>query len=85
MSYRLVQALQKEAVTVSQSCRVLELSRSGFYDACNRALASPKVCATRLKLQAAFASSGRTYGSRRLRTALAQDGIAIGRYRIAAL
>lgn len=85
MSYRLVQVLQKEAVTVTQSCRVLGLSRSGFYGARSRALATPKVCATSLKLQSAFASSGRTYGSRRLRTALAHDGIAIGRYRIRSL
>jgi transposase InsO family protein len=48
-------------------------------------LATPNVCATGLKLQAAFANSGRTYGSRRLRTALAHDGTAIGRYRIRSL
>lgn len=85
MSHRLVEALQKEAVTVTQSCRVLELSRSGFYGARSRTLAPPTVCATSVKLQAAFAASGRTYGSRRLCTALADNGIAIGRYRIRSL
>lgn len=85
MSHRLVQALQKEAVTVTQSCRVLKLSRSGFYSARTRASAKPNVCVAGLKLQAAFANSGRTYGSRRLRTALAHDSISIGRYRIRSL
>jgi len=85
MSHRLVEALQKEAVTVTQSCRVLELSRSGLCGARSRTLAPPTVCATGVKLQAAFAASGRTYGSRRLCTALADDGIAIGRYRIRSL
>ena len=85
MSHRLVEELQKKAVPVTQSCRVLELSRSGFYGARSRALAVPTVCATSLKLQAAFAGSGRTYGSRRLCSALVKDGIAIGRHRIRSL
>lgn len=85
MSYQLVEELQKKAVTVSQSCRVLEISRSGYYAHRQRALVSPKVCAISVKLQAAFATSGRSYGSRRLCAALVKDGIAIGRYRTRSL
>src|SRR5690606_2898454 len=33
-------------------------------------------------LKATFAASGRTYGSRRLRSALNQTGMAVGRYRV---
>lgn len=85
MSHRLVEELQMKAVTVTQACRVLEISRSGFYGARSRAQIAPTVCATSVKLQAAFAASGRTYGSRRLCSALADKGISIGRYRIRCL
>jgi transposase InsO family protein len=82
MSYTLVEDLQKKAVTVTQSCRVLAISRSGYYAHRQRALATPTVCVASVKLQAAFAASGRSYGSRRLRAALSHDGLAIGRYRV---
>ena len=85
MSYVLVEQLQSKAVPVTQSCRVLQISRSGYYAHRQRALATPTVCATSVKLRAAFAASGRTYGTRRLRTALRQGGMAIGRYRIRGL
>jgi putative transposase len=85
MSYQLVEDLQQKAVSVTQSCRVLQISRSGFYGARSRAQALPTACATSARLQAAFASSGRTYGSRRLCTVLVDGGIAIGRYRIRSL
>lgn len=85
MSHRLVEELQMKAVTVTQACRVLEISRSGFYGARSRAQIAPTVCATSVKLQAAFAASGRTYGSRRLCSALVDKGISIGRYRIRCL
>jgi putative transposase len=85
MSYALVKQLQKKAVPVTQSCRVLQISRSGYYADRQRTLATPKVCVTRVKLRAAFAASGRAYGSRRLRTVLRQDGMVIGRYRIRGL
>jgi putative transposase len=85
MSYQLVEDLQKKAVSVTQSCRVLQVSRSGFYDARSRAQATLTVCATSVKLKTAFACSGYTYGSRRLRTALATQGLAVGRHRIRSL
>lgn len=85
MSHALVEELQQKAVPVTQSCRVLGISRSGFYGARSRAQATPTVCATSVKLKAAFACSGHTYGSRRLRTALVTQGLAIGRHRIRSL
>jgi putative transposase len=33
MSYQLIESLQKKAVSVSQACCTLEVSRSGYYAA----------------------------------------------------
>ena len=79
MSFELVRQLQEKAVAVGQVCRVLAVSRSGYY-AARRRRVKPVVCEVSVKLQAAFAASGRAYGSRRLRTALASRGVAVGRY-----
>ena len=91
MSYQLVEDLQKKAcpqVAVSQSCRVLEVSRSGYYAhqaAHRKRLAEPTLCAQSVHLKAAFAASQKAYGSRRLRTAMAERGLAMGRHRIRTL
>jgi transposase InsO family protein len=89
--YQLVEDLQKKAdpeVAVSQACRILEISRSGYYArlaAHKRRLAEPAVCAQSVHLKAAFAASHRAYGSRRLRTAMAERGLAMGRHRVRTL
>ena len=63
MSYQLVEDLQKKAcpeVAVSQACRVLEVSRSGFYAnavVLKQRVAAPVVCAASVYLKAAFAAS----------------------------
>ena len=85
MSFELVRQLQEKAVAVGQVCRVLQVSRSGYYAARRRSRVKPVVCEVSVQLQAAFAASGRAYGSRRLRTALASRGVAVGRYRIGRL
>ena len=88
MSYQLVEDLQKKAVpatTVSQACRILEVSCSGYYAAARRRRAAPVVCAASVHLRAAFAASGRTYGSRRLRAALHTRGVTMGRHRVRSL
>jgi transposase InsO family protein len=88
MSYQLVEDLHKKAVpavAVSQACRILEVSRSGYYAAAKRRRAAPAACAASVHLKAAFASSGRTYGSRRLRTALRTLGVTMGRHRVRSL
>ena len=81
MSYRLVEQLQKKAVSVSQACRVLQVSQSGYYAAriCSRQ--APVACADSVHLKAAFAASGRAYGRRRLCAALQHQGLSIGRRR----
>ena len=85
MSYQLVENLQEKAVTVSQACRVLEVSRSGYYAAAKRQRTAPKVCAASVHLRAAFAASGRAYGSRRLRAALHMSSVTMGRHRVRSL
>jgi transposase InsO family protein len=85
MNYRLVQQLQEKAVPVQSSCRALTVSRSGYYDAKKRATRPKTICKTTLLLRTAFASSGRSYGSRRLLAALNLQGVSIGRYRVRTL
>jgi transposase InsO family protein len=67
---------------VSASCRVLEVSRSGYYDARQRERHPKKSRALSLNLKSIFADSGRSYGSRRLQHALIAKGLRIGRYRV---
>lgn len=81
MTYRCIHQLQQKA-PVTQLCRLFEVSRSGYYEAQRRMRQPTQVCETRIRLQAAFADSGRSYGSRRLRAALQAQGLSIGRYRV---
>jgi putative transposase len=78
---RLIDELQKKAVPVAQSCRVLGVSRSGFYEARQRAEKSA-ICKAGVHVHAAFAASGQSYGSRRVVAALANQGLKIGRYKV---
>jgi putative transposase len=84
MIYQVVRQLQKEAIPVQQSCRVLDVSRSGYYDAQRRS-AKPVVCKASVHLKAAFMASHQSYGSRRLVTAMADEGLHIGRYKVRSL
>ena len=86
MSYQLVEDLQKkgcsqEAVTFSQACRILEVSRSGYHTNVathKQRLAVPAVCAASVHLKGTFAASRRAYSIRRLTTAMAERGLAMG-------
>ena len=82
MSFELIGQVQEKAVPVDQMCRVLEVSRSGYYAARKRRRFQPAVCEASVQLKAAFAASGGAYGSRRLRTAVASRGIVMGIYRV---
>ena len=82
MIYRSIAQLQKKAGGVARVCQVLAVSRSGYYAARRRADLGAKVCPVSVRLQAAFARSGRSYGSRRLQAALRGEGITLGRYRV---
>ena len=81
MSYRLIDDMQKKAVPVAHSCRVLGVSRSGFY-AAKRRSAKPVFCTTSVHLRAAFTASHQSYGSRRMVTELSNRGIVAGRFKV---
>lgn len=81
MSYQLIAQLQTKVIPVSHCCRVLDVSRSGYY-AARRRPAEPVLCKASLHLKAAFTASHQSYGSRRLVTALTAQGIPIGRCRV---
>jgi len=81
VSYRLVDELQTKAVPVAQICRLLGVSRAGFYEA-KRCAVAPTFCKASMHLRAAFMSSGQSYSSRRLVTALANSGLKVGRYKV---
>ena len=87
MSFQLIERLQQKdnAVPVEQFCRVLAVSRSGYYAHRKRRQTPPAVCEASVHLKAAFAASGSAYGSRRLRAAVALRGIVMGRYRVRSL
>ena len=84
MIYPLIRQMQKEAISVQQSCRVLGVSRSGYYEGQRRS-AKAVICKTSIHLKAAFTASHQSYGSRRLVTALANEGFQIGRHRVRSL
>jgi hypothetical protein len=85
MSFVLIEQLQQKAMPVDQLCRVLEVSRSGYYAARRRSAVPRAVCEASVHLKAAFAASGQAYGSRRLRAAMALGGVVMGRYRVRSL
>jgi transposase InsO family protein len=67
--------------SIKQLCRVLQVSRSGFYAARQRAGQAPVTCTDSLHVKAAFEASGGSYGSRRLSAALRKQGVDVGRHR----
>jgi transposase InsO family protein len=79
--YHVVTALQKEAISISRACRVLGVSRAGYY--AHRQRPSRDTARTRheVHVRAAFEGSGRSYGSRRVAQAVSAQGVKIGRYR----
>ena len=67
--------------TVSQWCRVLGMSRSGWYAARKRATTKAAVSPLSLQAKAVFHASGSSYGSRRLSAQLKLQGWAVGRHK----
>jgi len=78
--YGLVDQWQKK-VSISQACRVLGVSRSGYYAAQQRGK-NDVTDAASVQLKAMFQSSQRTYGSRRLMAAMREHGLVMGRYKV---
>ncbi len=68
-------------------CRVLGVSRSGYYDWVQHEPSDRKQSDERLKLEikVAHIRTRETYGTRRLQTELADNGIIVGRDRLARL
>ena len=66
---------------MSQACRVLGVSRAGFYAAQQRDKVEV-ICADSVHLKSAFTESQQTFGSRRLLTEMHKKGIQIGRHKI---
>ena len=81
MSYRLINELRTKAVPVAQTCRLLSVSRAGFQEVKPRAVA-PMSCKASEHLRSGFMSSIQSNGSLRLVTALANDGLQVGRYKV---
>lgn len=67
---------------MARLCRVLRISRSRFYEARQQGLERQVVCPIVTKLKAAFAATETCYGSRRLVSALRNDGVSIGRFKV---
>lgn len=84
MTYRVVAHLQQKAISVSAACRVLQVSRSGYY-AHRRAQPSPRHLREQTHVKAVFAASGASYGSRRVMHAVRAQGLRMGRYRVRTL
>jgi len=71
--------------TVTEMCRVLEVSRSGFYDWQNRPLCDRVLTDVMLaaEIEAIWECSDRTYGAPRVQRWLGRQGFAVGRKRVA--
>ena len=80
--YQCISQLQRKADSVASLCRLLEVSRSGYYAARAKVSEPTRTCSLISHIKAAFAVSGRCYGSRRLRVALHDQGIEVGRHRV---
>ncbi|MBF6992703.1 IS3 family transposase, partial [Cupriavidus sp. IK-TO18] len=76
----------REVYPVKLMCRVLGVSRSGYYDWTHRPYGlSPEQERLRLAIRAAHKRTRQTYGTRRLQRELAGDGFVVGRDRLARL
>ncbi len=62
-------------------CRVLEVSRAGFYAHRAQAARARPIDPVEVQLKADFEASGRSYGTRRLVVGLRARGVRISRYK----
>jgi transposase InsO family protein len=80
--HKLVHQLQRKAYPVARLCRVLRISRSGFYEARQQREKPAVICPIEVKLKAAFVAADECYGSRRLVNVLRNDGVFVGRFKV---
>jgi len=79
MIYNLIKHGQQKAI--SQACRILQVSRSGYYTA-KRRIEKPAICVASVQVKAAFVANQRCYGSRRIVDELKAQHIVMGRYKV---
>jgi putative transposase len=79
MIHNLISQGQQKAV--SQACRVLQVSRSGYY-AARRSAGKPAICADSVHVKAAFVANQRCYGSRRIVDELKAKNVVMGRFKV---
>ena len=82
MIHKAVHQLQGKAYPVARVCRLLRISRSGYYEAVQRGLGKVVVDPNEIKLKALFYRHERCFGSRRLLKALQVEGIRMGLFKI---
>jgi putative transposase len=82
--YRHISAEKAMGYSVSTMCRLLEVSRSGFYDWAGRAPSDHELSDGRLmaRIRVIHEKSKRRYGSPRVHLQLAREGIGVGRKRV---
>ncbi|UYS81431.1 IS3 family transposase [Pseudomonas syringae] len=80
--HQLVHQLQRKAYPVARICRVLRISRSGFYEAHQRRQNPRPACPAAAMIKATFESTEQCYGSRRLVSVLRNEGVSIGRFKV---
>jgi putative transposase len=77
-----------KAYPITVLCKVMKVSRSGFYDYKNRVTShkiDPKVLVLESKMKDLFIKHKKQYGSRRLMKELQKQDYQIGRYRVRSL
>lgn len=86
MRYQFV-AAEKALYPISLLCRLLQISRSGYYAWCRRKESLRKVANRALleRIRRIHAQSKQRYGSPRIHQALQAEGLPIGRHRVAGL
>jgi putative transposase len=86
MKYAWIQE-QRAEFSVSRLCQVLEVSRSGYYEWLGRLPSATTDAAQQVaaKVQQYFAQGRGTYGTRRIKHLLAQEGLQVSRRRIGRL
>lgn len=82
MIHQAVHQLQGKAYPVARVCRLLRISRSGYYEALQRGLGKVVVDPNEIRLKALFHRYERCFGSRRLIKPLRAEGIHIGIFKI---
>jgi len=86
MRFRLIDA-NKAGMTINRMCALMDVSVSGFYAWKNREPSKRQLDDMVLlaHIRSQFASSHETYGAPRMHVELREDGVSVGRHRVARL